>query len=558
MKKIVYWYDHETVIFAAEELKRLMEKCGSPVGLIEKEKSGDFHQEAIHLITAEQYAQMGGGSVEIKGDGFAIIEKDSYVWIVGKEPRSILYGVYQYCSNRFGYRWIDLAKETITGKSRAAVSIAEYSPSFSRRGNTIETINDPDYINALIDWGVKNKQNEYFFTFFLWDKVERKVAPGLQKRDVRVTLGGHSLKFLLEKVGESELLKGKKTSFFSGNNEVQEKVIRKIIEICLENKVIKRISLWPEDVGIDSREAKGFITSYIAFAEKLKAVLADARLDVEVEHIVYNAGLAWEMLEREDGAEASHTIDILYAYWGRDYSESLCSEDPNQVRATHALKDWNEQARKKGRSLTVLEYYSDHFMLSQLFPPLLNRIHGDLKDYGQMNIGGVLNLIVPLHVKPNAPDLEKTYPWRWGHQLNNYVYTRLAWGEEYGDILDDYFSLFGDEKELWMTRILQLEKVLSPHTKWNVPLFPARVVDPEKVEASKVDQEIYRFLGKVHELLAAWDLSDEEVGKGSRVGHENPICPKEKLKIYLSYLKKIVERYREEWQDAESRNSMKA
>ena len=32
-----------------------------------------------------------------------------------------------------------------------------------------------------------------------------------------------------------------------------------------------------------------------------------------------------------------------------------------------------------------------------------------------------------------------------------------------------------------MTCLVELEKLVSQHTKWNAPLFPARVVDPEKV-----------------------------------------------------------------------------
>ena len=58
----------------------------------------------------------------------------------------------------------------------------------------------PSYINSLIDWGVKNGQNEYFFTFFLWDDIKSYVTPALQKRDVQVTLGGHSLSYLLKEI----------------------------------------------------------------------------------------------------------------------------------------------------------------------------------------------------------------------------------------------------------------------------------------------------------------------------------------------------------------------
>ncbi|MFK4997052.1 hypothetical protein ACI2OX_04115 [Bacillus sp. N9] len=78
---------------------------------------------------------------------------------------------------------------------------------------------------------------------------------------------------------------------------------------------------------------------------------------------------------------------------GRDYSEPLQSKRPEQERAFEALHDWAEH----GEQVTVLEYYSDHFMLSELFPPLLTRIHDDLQTYKKLNLCGVLNLIVPIH-----------------------------------------------------------------------------------------------------------------------------------------------------------------
>ena len=109
-------------------------------------------------------------------------------WIIGNEPRSILYGVYYYCRERFGYRWIELEEETIHPIQNNRENYI-HEPLFARRGNILETIDDPAYINSLIDWGVKNGQNEYFFTFFLWDSIKAYVAQELQKRDVHVTLG---------------------------------------------------------------------------------------------------------------------------------------------------------------------------------------------------------------------------------------------------------------------------------------------------------------------------------------------------------------------------------
>ena len=137
-----------------------------------------------------------------------------------------------------------------------------------------------------------------------------------------------------------------KLKFFAENTYLQDKVIDKIVAICLENKVITRISLWPEDIGIDEKNASGFLPTYIRFTEKLKEALNEEGLHVEVEYIVYNAGLSWNMLERENQTEASDQVDALYAYWGRDYSSAIDSSEPRQVRAYQALQDWNEETKK--------------------------------------------------------------------------------------------------------------------------------------------------------------------------------------------------------------------
>ena len=443
--------------------------------------------------------------ISLQKDGFAIVHSEKDTWIIGNEPRSILYGVYYYCRERFGYRWIELEKETIQPVQNKRENYI-HEPLFARRGNILETIDDPAYINSLIDWGVKNGQNEYFFTFFLWDSIKTYVAPELQKRDVHVTLGGHSLSYLLKEIQKEDsgenLQEEEKLKFFAENTILQEKVIQKIVEICLEHRVITRISLWPEDVGIDEKNADGFLQTYIRFTEKLKEALSEKAPHVEAEYIVYNAGLSWNMLERDQETEVSSQVDALYAYWGRDYSTSINSGEQRQDRAYQALEDWIGQTENKNRSLTVLEYYSDHFMLSEIFPPLVTRIQQDLQAYKELNVEGVLNLIVPIHHKKDSPELLENYPWKWIHHLNNYIYTRIAWGERFEDIVEEYFTIFNEDKDLFHSIILQLENMVSQHTKYNAPLFPARIVDPEKVTEHVKELMIVEYLEQVETLLA--------------------------------------------------------
>ncbi|MFJ7826026.1 alpha-glucuronidase family glycosyl hydrolase [Psychrobacillus sp. NPDC096623] len=556
MLKIIYCQSHETILFAVEELKRLVEKAGYESSIHDKTYLSEANEADIRiiLITTIQYREMISTEnvPNINADGFAFVSAGEDLWIIGNEPRALLYGVYSYCKKYLGYQWIHLDKEEIVEQKHSEKKkLFIHEPMFVRRGNILETINDPGYINSLIDWGVKNGQNEFFFTLFLWDEIKSYVRSELKKRDVQVTLGGHSLKYLLgiiQKEKENNQIDNyENLEFFAENVELQDEVINKIVSICNEEEVITRISLWPEDVGIEEKNADGFLSNYIRFTERLNSSLKAADLAVEVEYIVYNAGLSWYMLERKK-TEVSAEVDVLYAYWGRDYSNSLHSREPNQVKAKRTLEDWNTQAYSKGRSLTVLEYYSDHFMLSELFPPLLTRIASDLEDYKQLQVQGVLNLIVPIHRKQANQIVSANYPWKWIHHLNNYLYSRVAWGEELESVLEEYFSVFQDEKETFRQMLLDLEKLISPYTKWNVPLFPARVVDPEKVMEYANSKQISTELKEVDKYLSTIELSEiESLLVLQRKDNYNSFSLKEMTLFYIHHLRLLNKIYAKEW-----------
>lgn len=555
MNVITFFYKQETILFAIEELRRLLRKAGMESSV---QYTGNWEEDPllddkqIFLVTRKQYEGLSiriKQSLNLKSDGYAIVKQGTNIWIIGEEPRSVLYGVYKYCEMYLGYSWTNLDEEHLDDEQlQQQEEFITFDPLFQRRGNIIETIDDPMFINSLIDWGVKNGHNEYFFTFFLWEKVKAYVAPTLQKRGVKVTLGGHSLQFLLNEI-EIESGRQENLSFFTKDQAIQELVIDKIVDICKENEVISRISLWPEDVGLEEKNGLDFISSYILFTENLNKSLRSSGQSVEVEHIVYNAGLSWNMLERGNDTNVSSEVDILFAYWGRNYADSIKSQEINQQRASHALKDWNAQVIQNGRNLTVLEYYSDHFMLSELFPPLARRIDEDLKDYQQQNVTGMLNLIVPPHLKEHSSEMDKRNPWKWVQHFNNYIYTKLTWGEELERALDLYFQSYQDPKKFKRTFLL-LEEIIAPHTQWNIPLFPARVVDPEKVTNIVEVQEILNYLQKIGQFFDEWDFTEVETLLSIYSKDNNQSYNSEEMsKFYFYYVKTIAEKTLQEWLD---------
>ena len=555
MPNIQYSQTHETILFAVEELKRLMLQAGKEMTSHQTIDWGNAEQqmECINLMTSNEFhlLEIPDERIQIQDDGFAIMQSSGGTWIIGNKPRSVLYGVYTYVKQQFGYRFLSLDSEVIDVPDQPSYENPYiHEPMFARRGNVIETIKDPLYIDSLIDWGVKNGQNEYFFTFFLWEDLKPHIAPALKKRGVNVTLGGHSLNYLLQGLLDNELTSEhkKNLSFFTEHAPLQEKVIQRIVEICQDNDVVTRISLWPEDIGVDRKTSADFLTHYILFTEKLKEALDDCKLAVEVEYIVYNAGLAWNMLEREK-IEITDQVDGLYAYWGRDYSTGIRNEEPNQQRAFNALQDWQIQISQNSRTLTVFEYYSDHFMLSELFPPLMTRIQQDLNEYKQLGITGVLNLIVPIHKK--TPDIEQklTYPWKRIHHMNNYFYARLAWGESYEKVMDEYFSSFGQEGDNFKQMLLTLEELVSAHTKWNVPLFPARVVDPEKLNHTEHTEQIVEGLRKIIDYVSSLDVAKQESLEVFENQEQFPsLIPREMMLAYVYYVKTFSQYYLAQWE----------
>ncbi|WP_347789696.1 hypothetical protein [Solibacillus sp. CAU 1738] len=557
MAKIYYGEQHMTIDFAVSELQRYVD---AEIELVYDWAQLQQIEDELQIILIDELSYKEIFDVQftqcISTDSFTIIQQQQTYYIIAKNARGLLYGVYGFWQHILGLVALELGEpEVRVGDCKLlekTPNIINHEPLFSRRGNVLETINDATYVSNLIDWGVKNGHNEYFFTFFLWDELKATIEPLLTKRAVNVTLGGHSLRYIMAQCSaQNENLSskaiegavgdliGSKTSFandfsiknshfFEQGNVIQQQVINYIVKVCQQTPVIYRISLWPEDVGIEPHMAKQFLQAYITFTERLQQALTEAGLAVQVEHIVYNAGLSWDMLERGE-AKASVTSDVLYAYWGRNYAAHVAETDASK-RAFEALQDWRNESTK---ALTVFEYYSDHFMLSELFPPLLSRIQEDLNVYQSLGCEGVINLIVPLHKKTQQQ--WPAYNWRWNHHLNNVIYSRLTWGDKYELIISQYFQQFGERADYYKQLILLLEQDLAPNTQWNRALFPSRVVDVQQVGKFDASLQIADQLAKVIERLA--DLN-EMVGNNTAEEH---------LLSYLKDIKEIATLYESAW-----------
>jgi hypothetical protein len=107
----------------------------------------------------------------------------------------------------------------------------------------------------------------------------------------------------------------------------------------------------------------------------------------------------------------------------------------------------------------------------------------DVAFYEKQQLFGMVNLVVPYR----GPD---PYPWKWVHSFNSYIFCRAMWNDNLEEILNDYYAFYPDNERAAVQALFEvIEAKVAVMTSWNVPLFPARAVDPEKAKASKEQKE---------------------------------------------------------------------
>ncbi|WP_156183016.1 hypothetical protein [Mesobacillus campisalis] len=455
-------------------------------------------------------------------DAFQLMEKECEIYILGSNPRSVLFGVYHACKKLFGYKWVSfLSKEKAECQTHRFEPARIHSGLMKRRGLVVENHDDTAFLLKLIDWAGKHYINELFFTFMLWDKVRGTVEEEIVKRGLSITLGGHSMHYLLNGTALSQ-----KEQVDFTDDSWKSLIINKIKDYDTKES-INRISLWPADIGIEGEQH--FLARYMEFTEQIQKQLPE----MEVEHIAYNAGLSWDMLELPDKLESSKTVNTLFAFWGRNYKQPFFKEE----RAYEALQKWCHSAKANQMQVTIFEYYSDHFMLGDLFPPLFYRVRDDMELYSSLGIDNMVNLIVPYVPKENANEKDNLYPWESLQLMNSYYFARTAWGDAFEDIEADFYSIFGKKQNEVKKVLSKMESVLSGVSKWNIPLFPQRLIDPEKMESDEKD----RF------VIADLKNCKKEIETLAGIPNQKIDDPYTMISFYVHYVREKLDEYLVKW-----------
>jgi hypothetical protein len=492
---------HEVLLFAASELKTHLALAGYSCSMEEGEDGGGAIVLRV-LDTAD-------GNRE-EADGFRIFVENGGAVIVGGSPRAVLYGAYRFLEEHAGISWPTPAHRSVpVGEPAPVVGSRRYKPAFSRRGIVLESSETSEYAKALIDWSAKNGLNDLFFTIELWERFEEQLRPELARRQLKLTLGGHSLGrffpaaelypehpewFALAGEDGARMIDQPCYSCEAGVEVMVGNVVSFAERELEKGDALRTLSLWPNDnkhvCGCSACRGAGFMTAYIGFLDRLRKAFDAKGIKVNVEHIAYNAQLEWSMLE---DVPTSSELDTLIACWGRNYRDSF--EEPilpRDVRFKAAVDRWAEACGTFGTGLTAFEYYSDYWMLTALFPPLFRTIGEDMASFRRIGASGVMSLIVPYgksvriireEISGQAVtavdagremDSERAAMWP-----NLYVFARMAWEEEATETTIESLCrhLYGPYAEICRERLDRLSDALAGLTAYNTEFFKLRFTD---------------------------------------------------------------------------------
>jgi len=424
-------------------------------------------------------------------DEFCLSCEQNCVKVIASHARALLYAVYTLLEELAGLRWYHVGETTITSPNGLA-GRRVFSHDFCDRGLMLETAYTPADIIAVIDWAAKNRINSIMIPFYNWDKIETEVAPELACRGLNLTLGGHSyFRFLpAERYFATHpewyaLIDGRrqeKSQLCFSNATARQTFFANVAAYLHQHPTVSRLSIWPADnrfyCQCPTCRKKSFLEHYATLMADLQDYLQPHGISATIEYLAYNAALSETMLRPPDDPDSAAKLDTLLAYWGRDYAHSLAAPaTPADRRAQKIVLNWTQVHQAKSSRLRILEYYTDFWMLTSLYPPLTKVIFPDLKFYREQGVTGIFTLGVACNY---GFWKDRGYPWRWRQGLNLYLFARAAIfsAADPVELLNSYYNNYYGPHAEDARRVYEfLERVLAPLSAFNIPLFRLRALD---------------------------------------------------------------------------------
>ncbi|WP_129626926.1 DUF4838 domain-containing protein [Candidatus Oscillochloris fontis] len=415
---------HPVARFAAEELRRTLQRMGAP---------------ALSVV-----AQALGPRIVLRhgsgGDAFLRATDHAGMLLRGEGPRGLLYAVYDLLE-ALGCRWVmpGAAGEVIPRLAQVilpAEGVAD-RPALLRRSLVIGHDLFLAEAEAWIVWAAQNRLNTIFIhtidhgpaigacRLATWRRRRRALLPRLAERGLDLELGGHHLRDLLPRrlfASQPDLFRvadGRHTPDHNccPRNPQTLALLRQHASAFFTTYPEAQVyHLWPDDLlaggWCDCPLCAGLSASdqSLLVINTLAEALAALRSEAKLSYLAYHTTATAPRVVRPHPQ-----VEALLAPRPRSYAQGL-GDPQSHLNLPHAA-DLAANRAAFGGTVALFEYYLDGILFKSSPPPLAAVIAADLTYYRSQGVTSVYALMTgdrPWLVPP----------------INAYLFARLAWNPE--------------------------------------------------------------------------------------------------------------------------------
>ena len=459
----------ETERFAARELRKYVQKVSGVKLPITTWPRPAPRTKNIHLLSLEgkegkrHAASFQGKRIQsllhkvegCKLESFGFTVSGSDIFLVGRDPRGLLNGVYAFLEKLLGIRWLDMDRggEIIPQKKTIAIAPAELveEPAFALRG-----IGDGcciEYSVADLDWMSNNRLNLIVAGIPYWEKVRERQLPEIRKRGMLLYVGGHFAhnyfpdpkRYFNRHPEYYALIDGKRApgQICYSNTEACRIHMDNLLHYVHNHPEIDIFGPWAND-GISFCECRkcrriGTNRLLLDFYNRFAAAVSKVNPKMLVEYGYYLE----TMLPLPQDIQLHENLLLMYAPYSNSnrYEAIFDARGGNPVlkeRSNQKACADLHQLLEATPNVIVLSYYSDQIMKTCNYSPFPAIIRDDFVYYQEAGVAGFHDVQVNRNI------------W-WMDSLNIYVYLKMLWDphQPLQPILDDYYQgMYGPAAEM--------------------------------------------------------------------------------------------------------------
>lgn len=421
-RKIYIPPDNNTLSFASLEFTRYVQKCtGEELFSGNNRDDCEFVFDVLNdTDAAKMPEEIYHKFLQINYDGFLAGVYNGKTYVLAKEARGVLFGIYKLLELECGIVFAAPEQEFIPIKRLLSFKkpLQLYNPEFELRGIGLHNgWYKVDWL-PMLDWMTKRGFNCLQIFLNSYKERREKLFPELLKRDTIVDAGAHSAFYFLppekylEKYPEYYSRKSDGTLIgkhlcYAPSSQKEDEYAANIISFIESHPEVKIVSLWPEDGGgrCECEKCVGQLGTLVPeFVNRITDKITEKYPRIMVNHLAYSVYTA-----PPKNIKFNKNLFVNHCdYWDRiinrpinDYRQGSPELHPpeehqeaqaagrkyrNHKDICEELQAWREKCKT-----TVFSYYSDLEMKRRLLTDVSNTICDDLKYYKRAGIIGYID-----------------------------------------------------------------------------------------------------------------------------------------------------------------------